>query len=173
MKLACPECAQHIECDSGYGGTEIQCPACTALMLVPLPEAETSPTTGATPALNIDHSRAELQGFDAYYRREIEPYMAGRQEHQRSVRRFAIWAGVLGTLLTALAGWFTVYAWSWSENTAMFSGVVTIVLMVATPAAIWWKLDDLQAAVKGFLLLEVCRFFDIINTLQLTLKTRI
>jgi len=30
---------------------------------------------------------------------------------------------------------------------------------VATGIAVWWKLDDLQQAVKGFLLLEVCRFF--------------
>jgi len=35
IKVACPECQQHIECDAGYSGMEISCPTCGRKMTVP------------------------------------------------------------------------------------------------------------------------------------------
>jgi len=124
-------------------------------MLVPPQAAEATATASVTSALNIDYSRPELQGFSDFYAREIEPQLAKRQVQQKSARRFAALAGVVGTTLTTLVVWFMLHRYGWNEATA----IVTAFLALATGIAIWWKLDDLQKAVKGFLLLEVCRFF--------------
>jgi outer membrane lipoprotein-sorting protein len=37
FKFSCPQCAQRIECDTGYGGTQINCPTCKQLIVVPQP----------------------------------------------------------------------------------------------------------------------------------------
>src|SRR5688572_2752703 len=35
MKFSCPGCAQHIECDAGYAGMQVNCPSCQKAMIVP------------------------------------------------------------------------------------------------------------------------------------------
>ena len=35
IKFACPHCQQHIVCDEGYCGYQIQCPACEGGLIVP------------------------------------------------------------------------------------------------------------------------------------------
>lgn len=35
LKFSCPQCQQHIECDPGYAGLEIACPACNNNLVVP------------------------------------------------------------------------------------------------------------------------------------------
>ena len=45
FKFPCPQCAQHIECDTGYAGMKINCPACQQSILVPPP-----PRIAAAPA---------------------------------------------------------------------------------------------------------------------------
>lgn len=35
IKFACPHCRQHIACDQGYCGYQIQCPACQGGLIVP------------------------------------------------------------------------------------------------------------------------------------------
>ena len=35
IKFACPHCQQHIACDEGYCGYQIQCPACAGGLIVP------------------------------------------------------------------------------------------------------------------------------------------
>jgi hypothetical protein len=35
IKFSCPSCQQHIQCEQGYAGMEIACPACHAKMVVP------------------------------------------------------------------------------------------------------------------------------------------
>jgi len=156
MKFACPRCQQHIECETAYGGTEIQCPACTASMLVPLLTEEATTATSGTPALNIDYSRPELHGFDDFYQREIEPQMTSRLAHQSTARIKALASGLVGSILTALVGWWVGSKYGF-DNPYCFIPVT--LLAIVTGAAVWWPLDDLQKAVKGFLLLEVCRFF--------------
>ena len=36
FKFTCPQCKQHIQCDSGYVGSQINCPACQQAIVVPL-----------------------------------------------------------------------------------------------------------------------------------------
>jgi len=157
LKFSCPDCQQHIECDTAYGGTEIQCPTCTASMLVPLAD-ESAAAAGVAPALNIDYSRPEFQGFDEFYRREIEPQMATRQAQQKAARSWALKVGVPGIVVNALVDWWLVRTYGLTDNaesviTAMaFMAIVTVVAAVR-------KLATLQKAIKGFLLLEVCGFF--------------
>jgi len=35
IKFSCPSCQQHIQADAGYGGMQINCPACAAPLIVP------------------------------------------------------------------------------------------------------------------------------------------
>ena len=35
FKFFCPQCGQQIQCDSGYVGTQINCPACQQAIIVP------------------------------------------------------------------------------------------------------------------------------------------
>src|SRR3954470_6885618 len=35
VKFSCPHCQQHIQADSGYGGMQINCPACKGSLVVP------------------------------------------------------------------------------------------------------------------------------------------
>jgi hypothetical protein len=35
LKFACPHCQQHIQCESGYAGMQIACPACANSLVVP------------------------------------------------------------------------------------------------------------------------------------------
>ena len=35
FKFTCPQCKQHIQCDSGYVGSQINCPACQQAIIVP------------------------------------------------------------------------------------------------------------------------------------------
>jgi hypothetical protein len=37
FKFTCPQCGQTIECDEGYGGVQINCPACAQAIVVPHP----------------------------------------------------------------------------------------------------------------------------------------
>ncbi len=39
FKFSCPSCGQHIKCDEGYSGRQINCPVCQEQILVPLPES--------------------------------------------------------------------------------------------------------------------------------------
>jgi len=50
IKFACPSCAQHIACDTGYCGMEISCPVCKAKMIVPqVPGVPSPPPATGTP----------------------------------------------------------------------------------------------------------------------------
>jgi outer membrane lipoprotein-sorting protein len=35
FKFACPQCGQHIQCDTGYAGAQINCPSCQQAIVVP------------------------------------------------------------------------------------------------------------------------------------------
>lgn len=35
FKFSCPQCGQHIQCDTGYAGSQINCPSCQKAILVP------------------------------------------------------------------------------------------------------------------------------------------
>ncbi len=43
LKFACPVCQQHIACDPGLGGLQMECPTCLAKIIIP--KAPTGATT--------------------------------------------------------------------------------------------------------------------------------
>jgi hypothetical protein len=43
LKFACPVCRQHIACDPGLGGLQMECPTCLAKIIIP--KAPTGATT--------------------------------------------------------------------------------------------------------------------------------
>jgi outer membrane lipoprotein-sorting protein len=45
FKFSCPQCGQHIQCDSGYSGAQINCPTCQQAIVVPQ-----APRFAATPS---------------------------------------------------------------------------------------------------------------------------
>ncbi len=47
FKFACPQCGQHIQCDAGYSGAQINCPSCQQSIVVP----QAPRVAGAPPAM--------------------------------------------------------------------------------------------------------------------------
>jgi hypothetical protein len=43
FKFPCPQCRQNIQCDSGYTGSKINCPACQQSIVVPRPPSAVPP----------------------------------------------------------------------------------------------------------------------------------
>jgi DNA-directed RNA polymerase subunit RPC12/RpoP len=41
FKFFCPDCGQHIQCDTSYGGSQINCPVCQQTIVVPKPRGIT------------------------------------------------------------------------------------------------------------------------------------
>jgi len=154
LRLSCPHCQRTIECEAALGGTEIECPLCAGRMLAPMAAVLGSAPSGA-PALNIDYTRPELQGFDDFYRSEIAPQMASRQAQQKTARLWFVLVLPLGTLLTIGAAWwlFGTYGLNW------WTFMIVGVLGAVTPIIAFERLSSLKAGVKAFLLLEICRFF--------------
>lgn len=48
FKFSCPNCNQHIQCDTGYAGMQIHCPTCKQVILVP----QAPPTVAAPSAVS-------------------------------------------------------------------------------------------------------------------------
>ncbi len=50
FKFSCPQCNQHIQCDTGYSGMQINCPTCQKPIIVPqAPRVTTPPPAAAAP----------------------------------------------------------------------------------------------------------------------------
>jgi hypothetical protein len=56
LKFACPICQQHIACDPGLGGLQMECPTCFAGIIIPK-----SPMMGATTKLILRARQAHVQ----------------------------------------------------------------------------------------------------------------
>lgn len=56
LKFACPNCQQHIQCEAGYAGLEIACPACHSKMVVPQPVGAAAPALAQAPGLRVSAS---------------------------------------------------------------------------------------------------------------------
>jgi hypothetical protein len=105
--------------------------------------------------LNIDTSRKELEGFGAYYRAEIEPWMVAQTERQAEARRFAWRVGVAGAIgLPILVGLLTLLF-----DMGGGSQMLVLVYAVGVAAMALWPLRSLQKDVKSFLVAKVCGFF--------------
>jgi hypothetical protein len=55
LKFACPVCQQHIACDPGLGGLQMQCPTCFQQIIIP------RAPTGATTKLFLQAKQARVQ----------------------------------------------------------------------------------------------------------------
>jgi flagellar basal body-associated protein FliL/outer membrane lipoprotein-sorting protein len=50
FKFSCPQCGQHIQCDPGYSGAQINCPSCQQAIVVPqAPRFTAAPTAPPVP----------------------------------------------------------------------------------------------------------------------------
>jgi hypothetical protein len=50
FKFSCPQCGQHIQCDTGYSGMQINCPSCQQAIVVPqAPRFAAAPTAPSVP----------------------------------------------------------------------------------------------------------------------------
>lgn len=64
FKFSCPHCSQHIQCDTGYSGAQINCPSCQRAIIVPpaphaaAPPPPPPPPPVHAPALATRHSTA-------------------------------------------------------------------------------------------------------------------
>jgi hypothetical protein len=55
LKFACPVCQQHIACDPGLGGLQMECPTCLAKIIIP------KAPTGATTKLILRARQVHVQ----------------------------------------------------------------------------------------------------------------
>jgi len=55
LKFACPVCQQHIACDPGLGGLQMECPTCLGKIIIP------KAPTGATTKLILRARQVHVQ----------------------------------------------------------------------------------------------------------------
>ena len=55
LKFACPVCQQHIACDPGLGGLQMECPTCLGKIIIP------KAPTGATTKLILRARQVNVQ----------------------------------------------------------------------------------------------------------------
>jgi hypothetical protein len=55
LKFACPVCDQHIACDPGLGGLQMECPTCFRQIIIP------RRPTGATTRLILQAKQSRVQ----------------------------------------------------------------------------------------------------------------
>jgi predicted RNase H-related nuclease YkuK (DUF458 family)/outer membrane lipoprotein-sorting protein len=53
FKFSCPQCDQHILCDTGYAGAQINCPTCNQLIVVPQAPRSAAAPPSMPPSLSI------------------------------------------------------------------------------------------------------------------------
>ena len=107
-------------------------------------------------ALNIDETRAELEGFRAYYHKEIEPWMTDQQGKQASARRWAMMVGIPGLVGLPIAIWLFFFALNW-ETWAL---IIVIGYAVGIGFLAVYPLTKLQGEIKSFLVDKVCGYFE-------------
>ena len=52
MKLTCPTCQQHLECDNSMAGMRVQCPTCQTELDIPALDAQASLRSSVQAAMN-------------------------------------------------------------------------------------------------------------------------
>jgi hypothetical protein len=114
FKFPCPRCGQHIQCDTGYSGTQINCPACHQTIVVP--PAFSTRQGAAAPAVGRPFSGAPA----------ARPPAPARP---RTLRNVLVIAAAVVVLAGLVIGGRLVYS--------------KFMLFKAAPnLAGWWKLDD-------------------------------
>lgn len=97
VKFACPNCGQHIECDSAYCGTRIDCPTCHGLMIVPRLSSFTETSSDSSPS---GDAKTGVAGSDSALESWTDEAWTRRVEEERASRTLRPEASI------ALQSWF-------------------------------------------------------------------
>jgi len=63
FKFSCPQCDQHLQCDTQFSGRKIQCPGCNVLITIPPVPGQTAnftPEAGMTWATHVPSGRTPV-----------------------------------------------------------------------------------------------------------------
>lgn len=143
FKFACPVCGQHITCDSGSSGTQMDCPTCFRKLVVPQAKAADSP--------NLVLSAAEVQ------KRTIP--LPGSSDVNRSSpaasgKQFPVVALGLGLLVCAVAAGAFVFRGKIFPSQPAPISVKTnspapthVTFIPASPGATNWTLNLAEAKI--------------------------
>lgn len=105
--------------------------------------------------LDIDETRKELEGFRAYYQKEIEPWMTEQQGRQASARRWALMFGIPGLIGLPIVIWLFFFVLGW-ETWAL---IIVAFYVIGVGALALMPLFKLKGEIKNFLLGKVCGYF--------------
>lgn len=147
VKFSCPACSQHIRCDASLGGTQVECPACRAPMIVPgagavpLPPAPVPGCPACGKAFAADAVICTECGLNLRTgERMPAPSGASAQRMTEAPSRKAmesgmptwLWGIVGGLGLLLAAGWFSPgMATAYAVVSGLFSLVVGILVLIA------------------------------------------
>ena len=102
FKFSCPQCKQNIQCDTGYSGTQINCPACQQAVVVPqAPRSAAAPPT--PPAFSTRQGAADPAGGRRFSNAPAaRPPVPAKSRATRNILVIAGSAVVLAGLVTAV-----------------------------------------------------------------------
>jgi hypothetical protein len=114
-------------------------------------------------SVRFDETRAHLDGFNAYYRREI----AGELEALERQRKSALWKAAIALLLSlpiAITG--VIYAWPGSDGTVSVELVISVLVGLAGIGFAFFVIGNVKQDVKAHLVGKVCGFFGLRHVAQ-------
>jgi outer membrane lipoprotein-sorting protein len=103
FKFSCPQCGQHIQCDTGYAGAQINCPSCNQGIVVPqAPHSAAAPPPPLTiPARQSAPPAAAPRQYNVPGR---QPVVQAKSHALRNV--LIITAAVVVLAALGVGGWF-------------------------------------------------------------------
>ena len=103
FKFFCPRCGQHILCDSGHSGMQINCPACQQAIMVPQ-----SPTVATIPPPAPVYSFPQSIPPPTSHQYPVTPVAQPAVPIQSNFAKnvFIVLASVLGLVLLGVVGWY-------------------------------------------------------------------
>ena len=87
IKVFCLHCGQHIQCDEGYCGTQINCPTCNKLFLVPQALKAASVPTPPPPIPVIPEPKLKRRQRPDYLTEAIEWENDGSTSEEPQTRK--------------------------------------------------------------------------------------
>jgi len=140
FKFACPVCGQHITCDAGSSGTQMDCPTCFRKLVVPQAKAAGSS--------NLVLSAALVQSRPATSLSSQTDIIAARSSATRKVPVLAL--TLIGVLVCAGAGVFafrkTIFP---SEQVVAPTAKPVLPVMAPAPGATNWTLNLAAARIPA------------------------
>lgn len=112
FKFSCPQCGQHIQCDTGYGGAQINCPTCQKAIVVPqAPRSAAAPPApyaappppippSAPPGLSTRQSTAAPAAGQRFTGAPVAPGTRPGKPKSKTLRKvLAVTAAVVGAAI--------------------------------------------------------------------------